>query len=39
MLPAVVLALAVGGVYSGRDNQLHVHVPRVEAPVIPSLTR
>ncbi len=34
MLPAVLVALAVAGVYSGRDNQLHVDVPRVEAPAI-----
>jgi len=34
-VPAIlVLALTVGGVYSGRDNQLHVQVPRVDAPAI-----
>jgi len=36
MLDALVfaLALAVGGVYSGRDNQVHVAVPRLEAPAV-----
>jgi len=34
VLQALILALAVGGVYSGRDNQLHVQVPRVDAPAI-----
>ena len=34
VLTTLVLALTVGGVYSGRDNQLHVQVPRVDAPAI-----
>jgi len=35
MIHALVLALAVGGVYSGRDNQVHVTVPRLDAPAPP----
>jgi len=35
MIPALMIALAAAGVYSGRDNQVHVAIPRLEAPAPP----